>query len=69
MYLLNTEEYFDVMDALTLPLLFHSGGKPNVVLWREITGTDEMTTKVMCTHIRRVLEENGMPIPQDILDD
>lgn len=41
--------------ALELPTLFHAGGRPNADRWEEITGTREMTTRVMCDWIRGVL--------------
>jgi hypothetical protein len=47
----------NLIDALTLPLLFHAGGEPDVDAWELITGTREMTTKVMCDHIREVLPD------------
>lgn len=43
--------------ALELPILFHTGGPPNYRRWRKITGTEDMTTKVMCNHIRSVISE------------
>lgn len=46
-------------SALELPLLFH-GGSPwddaKRARWKAITGSDEATTRVMCDHIRKVLD-------------
>ena len=49
-------------DALRLPLLFHKGGEwtsADSELWDSIVGPgySEVTTKVMCDHIRKVLDE------------
>lgn len=45
--------------ALELPLMFYSAvwsdGLAN--RWKTITGTNEVTTKVMCDCIRRIIEE------------
>lgn len=49
----------DVVVALKLPLLFHGGGiwdDEKRAEWLRITGTTEATTKVMCEHLRSVLE-------------
>ena len=46
-----------VVDALMLPLIFHSADPVSESMrkeWKRITGTDQMTTKVMCDHIRLV---------------
>jgi hypothetical protein len=50
--------------ALKLVLRFHSGRpwtNDDRAKWRELTGSDEATTKVMCDHIRKVIpsEERG----------
>lgn len=44
-----------VREALELPILFHAGGEPNRARWEEIVGPREMTTRVMCDHIRAVI--------------
>lgn len=47
-------------QGLELPLLFHSGGdwdNAKRLRWREITGSDEANTRVMCDHIRELLED------------
>jgi hypothetical protein len=52
-----SEASFEVADALMLPLIFHSGEPVTEALraeWKRITGTDQMTTKVMCDHLRLV---------------
>jgi len=44
--------------ALELPLMFHASGpwdEDKRRRWKEITGSDEATTKIMCDHIRNVL--------------
>jgi hypothetical protein len=41
-------------------LIFHAGGPvphESLTHWIEVTGTDEMTNKVMCDTIRTALEE------------
>jgi hypothetical protein len=48
-------------ERLMLPLLFHAGGRPAVEAWESITGTREMTTRVMCDSIREALHETGQP--------
>lgn len=48
----------ELIEALSLPLLFHRGGfwsAPEKERWMVITGKDEATTKVMCDHIRALL--------------
>lgn len=52
--LMFVEIIWNLMRTLELPLLFHSGGPPNVKRWEEIIHTREMTTKMMCDEIRRV---------------
>ena len=47
--------------ALELPLMFHAGGPwddAKRARWKEITGTEEVTTRVMCNMVRSAL---GMP--------
>ena len=47
--------------ALELPLLFHAGGlwdDDKRARWKEITGTEEATTRVMCNTVRSAL---GIP--------
>ena len=55
----DPRERVQVLRAtLELPLLFHSGGVWDDTKrrrWREITGTEEATTRVMCDAIRRAL--------------
>lgn len=44
--------------ALSLVLEFHSATPwtpERTEAWRTITGTDEVTTRAMCDHIRKVL--------------
>lgn len=56
-------------DALMLPLLFHAGGPVTTEMrdqWKGITGSDEMTTRVMCESIRVLLAADQ--IPDDALD-
>lgn len=46
--------------AAMLVLLFHSGSPWDVRksgLWKGITGSDDASTKVLCDHIRAVLDE------------
>ena len=45
-------------DALQLPLLFHRGEWTNIqrTEWASITDSGEATTKVMCDHIRKVMD-------------
>jgi hypothetical protein len=52
-----------VVDALYLPLLFHSPSpwdECKITEWQRITGTREATTRVLCDHIRKVLMEMGL---------
>lgn len=45
-------------DVLLLPLMFYAGGgwmDHHRLRWKEITGSDEATTKVMCDTIRNIL--------------
>jgi len=54
-------------DAAELPLMFHAGGiwlGDNPTRWKQITGTDEATTKVMCDHIRSVLAQTTLEEPR-----
>lgn len=47
-------------EALELPLTFHSGSPWDAVKerrWLEITGSEEVTTKVMCDTIRAALRQ------------
>lgn len=49
----------EMRDALRLVLMFHAGGEWGELRreqWKSITGTYEATSKVMCDHIRRVLD-------------
>jgi hypothetical protein len=46
-------------DACRAVLMFHEGGEWTAerrAEWKRITGSDEATTKVLCDHIRLVLE-------------
>jgi glycosyltransferase A (GT-A) superfamily protein (DUF2064 family) len=46
-------------DALNLVLMFHSGGEwttADRAQWKHVTGSDEATTKVLCDHIRKVMQ-------------
>lgn len=48
-----------LLDALTLPMLFHQGGRVTQEMvdeWERITGTREMTTRVMCDTIRETVD-------------
>jgi len=48
-----------VVDALMLPLIFHSADPVSESMrkeWKRITGSDQMTTKVMCDHLRLMHE-------------
>lgn len=51
----------DLRDALRLVLLFHRGGQwtdEDGQEWERITkGGNDATTKAMCDHIRKVLDE------------
>lgn len=56
----------DVADALKLVLLFFTGGKWPVASkkeWIRITGDDKATTKVLCDHVRMVLDAITRPRP------
>ena len=46
----------DVADALTLPLIFCSGVLTMEMRreWKRITGTEQITSRAMCDHIRLV---------------
>ena len=45
-------------EALELTLLFYGDWSDSARLrWREITGSDEATTRVMCDHVREVLDD------------
>lgn len=64
----ESEPSYDVRDALTAVLLFHSGGEwtaDKAGVWLRITGTREATTKVLCDHVRSALamidEMGGQP--------
>jgi hypothetical protein len=60
---------FEVADALMLPLMFHSG-RPwtaaDLEEWKRITGTDQVTTKAMCDHIRLVQALVKYPLDADL---
>jgi hypothetical protein len=50
----------DLVAALKLVLMFHSGkpfGQKARTGWYAITGEHDATTKVMCDHIRKVLND------------
>lgn len=50
----------DLVAALKLVLMFHSGkpfGQKARTGWYAITGKHDATTKVMCDHIRKVLND------------
>ena len=70
------------IGLLELPLLFHSGspwGPMKQERWKELTGTDEATTRVMCRTIRALLsgrdtahttnQETPMEKPAPVPDD
>jgi len=49
-------------EALEAVLLFYHVGLLDIskrLRWLEITGNEKVTTKVLCDHIRLVLEEEG----------
>jgi hypothetical protein len=46
-------------DAFRAVLMFHDPGEWTAerrAEWKRITGSDEATTKVLCDHIRKVLQ-------------
>ena len=52
----------DVRKALEAVLLFYAAGpwgQDRVAKWRELTGSDDANTKVLCDTIRRVLAEEA----------
>ncbi len=56
---LATDDVEHLCRMLTLPLIFHAGGRVSPEAhaeWKRLTGSDEMTTKVMCDAIRAVLK-------------
>jgi len=56
------EQKDEQRQALEAVLLFYSQPPWDTVKrerWLEITGTDEATTKVLCDHIRKILDEES----------
>jgi hypothetical protein len=52
---MSRDEVYRLRELLELPLIFHAGGRPNRARWEQITGTNEMTSKVMCDQIRAAM--------------
>ena len=54
-----SEPSYDLLDAIRLALLFHTGGPwddERRAEWLRITGRTEATTLVMCDHLCAVLD-------------
>jgi hypothetical protein len=60
-----------LLNIARLPLIFHAGGPLTEEMrldWQEVTGKEEITTKVMCDAIRAFISEEELPEPGSLAE-